>query len=81
MIDHSRSFSMLKTLLDEKVLEYCDRQLLAKLKQLDEKTLTAELGKWLEKDQIKGLLARRDLIVKRFEKLGPKSLYDWLPAR
>ncbi len=81
MIDHSRSFSMLKTLLDEKVLEYCDRQLLAKLKQLDEKTLTAELGKWLEKREIEGLLGRRDRIVARFEKLGPKSLYDWLPAR
>jgi hypothetical protein len=81
MIDHTRAFSMLKTLQDEKVLQRCDSQLLAKLKQLDEKTLTAELGKWLEKGEIQGLLGRRDRIVARFEKLGPKSLYDWLPAR
>ena len=81
MIDHTRAFSLYKTLLDEKILEYCDRQLLAKLKQLDQKTLTVELGKWLEKGEIQGLLGRRDRIVARFEKLGPKSLYDWLPAR
>lgn len=81
MIDHSRAFRVYATLQDEKVLQRCDRQLFAKLKQLDANTLKAELGEWIEPSEIKGLLARRDRIVGIFEKLGPSSLYNWLPAK
>ncbi len=79
MIDHSRAFRLSTALQNEKALERCDRVLLEKLKQLDEQTVKAELGQWLEQGEIKGLLARRDRIVARFEKLGPAALYDWLP--
>ncbi|MGD0013705.1 MAG: hypothetical protein ABSD56_04665 [Bryobacteraceae bacterium] len=81
MIDHSRAFRLYTTLKDKKKLQRCDRQLLAKLKQLDESTLDRELGQWLGRGEIKGILARRDRIVAIFEKLGPASLYTWLPEQ
>jgi hypothetical protein len=81
MIDHSRAFRLYTTLENKKMVRRCDRQLLAKLKQLDESTLKTELGRWLERGEIKGVLARRDRIVAIFEKLGPASLYDWLPEQ
>jgi hypothetical protein len=81
MIDHSRAFRLYTTLQDEKALLRCDSQLLAKLKQLDDKTLKAEIGKLVGPGEIKGLLARRDRIVAHFEKLGPESLYTWLPEQ
>jgi hypothetical protein len=80
MIDHTRAFRMYTTLQNEKLLERCDRQLLANLKRLDEKGVRAELGKWLRPLEIKGIMARRDRIVAIFEKRGPQTLYDWLPA-
>jgi len=81
LIDHTRAFRLYTTLPEQKVLQRCDAQLLAKLKQLDETTLKAQLGKWLEQGEIKGLLARRDRIVAIFDKLGPASLYNWLPEQ
>ena len=81
MIDHSRAFRLYTTLQEEKMLQRCDSQLLAKLKLLDEATLKAELGEWLGQGEIKGLLARRDRIVAIFEKQGPSSLYSWLPEQ
>jgi hypothetical protein len=81
LIDHGRAFRLYTTLQDPKALQRCDRQLLAKMKQLNENTLKAELGEWLLSTEIKGLLARRDRIVAIFEKLGPASLYDWLPEQ
>jgi len=79
LIDHTRAFRLYTTLPDQKVLQRCDAQLLKKLRQLDETTLKAELGEWLVQGEIKGLLARRDRIVAIFEKLGPSSLFIWLP--
>ena len=76
MIDHGRSFRTEKTLLDVKMLSQCDRSLLAKMKTLDEATLQKELKPYVAKDSIKGLLARRDLIVKFFEDKGPGVLFD-----
>lgn len=81
MIDRTRAFRMYTTLQNEKLLERCDRQLLARLKQLDENAVRTELSQWLRPLEIKGLMARRDRIVAFFEKRGPASLYDWLPAR
>ncbi len=81
LIDHTRAFRLYTTLPEQKLLQRCDAQLLKKLKQLDAKTLQAELGEWLGQGEIKGLLARRDRIVAIFEKLGPSSLYIWLPEQ
>jgi hypothetical protein len=50
--------------------------MLAKMKTLDEATLTTELGREVTKDEIRGLLARRDLIVKIFEAKGESGLFD-----
>ena len=76
LIDHSRAFRSHKTLKDQSVLKSCDRGMLAKMKTLDEATLTKEIGKEVSKDEIRGLLARRDLIVKLFEEKGESALYD-----
>ncbi len=75
-IDKSRSFRSNTSLLDPKLLTRCDSALLEKLKQLDAATLKKELGGYDVGDmQIKGLLARRDKIVKFFEDKGPSSMY------
>ena len=50
--------------------------MLAKMKTLDEATLTKEFGKDVSKEEIQGLLARRDLIVKLFEAKGEGALFD-----
>jgi hypothetical protein len=80
LIDESRSFRSVKALRDKSVLKTCDRTMLAKMKALDEATLTKEFGKDVSKDEINALLARRDLIVKFFEAKGESALFD-RPAR
>jgi hypothetical protein len=80
MIDHSRAFRMLTTLKDPKLLERCDTQLMAALKELREDKLKAELGEWLREREIKGLLARRDKIIAHFGN-GPHKMYDYLPSK
>jgi hypothetical protein len=76
MIDHSRSFRMRHDLRNEKNLVQCDRALLARMKALDAATLKKQLSPYVNGEEIKGLLARRDLIVKFFESKGPGALYD-----
>jgi hypothetical protein len=76
MIDHSRSFQTQPNLREPKNLVRCDRDLLEKLKQLNTETLKKELGKYVTAWEIKGLLARRDKIVKAFEEKGPSALYE-----
>ena len=75
MIDHSRAFRTLTLLKEPKNLARCDQDLLEKLKQLNVETLKKELGMYLAAPEIKGLLARRDRIVKAFEEKGPSALY------
>jgi len=81
MIDHTRAFRTYNTLQDAKLLQRCDRQLLASLKRLDEASVTAAIGPWTGTLEVKGLLARRDKIVALFEKLGAPALFDWLPKQ
>jgi hypothetical protein len=76
MIDHTRSFRMLHTLRNPKNLVRCDRDLLARMRALDQATLERELMPYLNREEIKALLARRDLIVKFFESKGESALYD-----
>jgi hypothetical protein len=80
LIDQSRSFRPERTLLDPKMLSMCDRDLLARMRALDEATLMKVLQRYVTKDEIKGLLARRDLIVKFFTEKGDSALFD-RPAR
>ncbi len=85
MIDHTRAFRTHRVLKSPKDLVQCDRRLLAALRGLTYETLAGELRPYLNKRQIKALLARRDLIVKYFdnavaEKGEQAMLYD-LPPR
>ena len=87
MIDHTRAFRLYTTLEAPKNLVQCERKLLAALRQLNEETLTRELSSYLTKLEIKGVLGRRDKIVKTFEDLCAQKgeaavLYDYdLAAR
>jgi len=76
MIDHTRAFRTRRDLLDPKGLVKCDRNLLARMKALDADTIHRVLGPYLNKEEVKGLLARRDKIVKFFEDKGESALYD-----
>jgi hypothetical protein len=75
MIDHTRAFRTNADLMNAKVLASCDSALLEKLKQLDAATLKKEIGAYTGSMEIKGLLARRDKIVRAFEQKGPSALY------
>ena len=76
MVDHSRCFRTLTSLRDPKYLVKCDSELLTKLKGLSMEGLKKELGLYLGDMEIRGLLARRDTIVKAFEEKGPSALYQ-----
>jgi hypothetical protein len=81
MIDFSRAFRLYTTLKNPKSLVQCDRKLLQKLRQLDAAEVTAKTKNWLSKQEIKGLMARRDKIVAIFDDLIVKKgenavLYD-----
>jgi hypothetical protein len=80
MIDHSRAFRLHHTLQLPKNLVQCDRNLLTKLKALNQEDLEREMKSYLTKDEIKGLLFRRDIIVKTFTAKGDGALYT-RPAR
>jgi len=68
MIDFSRAFRRQHTLEDPAHLVMCDRQLLEKLRQLDEAVVREKTKPYLTKEQVKAVMARRDLIVAYFEK-------------
>lgn len=81
LIDHTRAFRLHNKPPNPKLLEKCDRQLLAKMKSLNVETLNAELGSCLRAPEIRALLSRRDAIVAHFEAAGPQKLYDYLSQR
>jgi hypothetical protein len=68
-VDFSRAFRLKKDLRDPKDVEHCDRQLLEKLKALDGNELTAKTKGYLNKDEVKAVMARRDKIVALLQKL------------
>ena len=68
-IDFSRAFRIKKDLRDPGDLVRCDRQLLEKIKKLDGDQLAEQTKHFLNKDEIKALMVRRDKIVQRFEQL------------
>jgi len=68
-IDFTRAFRNEKTLRAPNDLVMCDRQLLDRLKGLKGDDLTAKTKGYLNKDQVQGVMARRDKIVERFAQL------------
>ncbi len=68
-IDFTRAFRLFNDLPDPKDLVMCDRQLLAKLKALNYDEVLEKTKPYLNKGEVKALIARRDKIVAFFEKL------------
>ncbi len=73
MIDFTRAFRLHEKLPNPKNLEHCDRQLLEKLRQLNQEEIARVTSPHLSEGAIKALLKRRDLIVKHFQQLIEKQ--------
>lgn len=69
LIDFCRAFRMYHDLKNSKNLEKCERQLLENLRKLDGKLLAEKTKGFLTKSEVEAVMARRDKIVKLFEKL------------
>jgi hypothetical protein len=68
-VDFTRAFRTIKKLQRPEDLQRCNRQLLEKLKALDRTQLAAATKRYLTKDELNGVMARRDQIVEHFQKL------------
>jgi hypothetical protein len=68
-IDFTRAFRWSKDLRNPKDLVRCDRQLFERLKALDENEVTQKTKHYLNKEEVKAVMARRDKIVAQFQKL------------
>ena len=68
-VDFSRAFRRSKDLKDPKDLVRCDRQLFEKLKALNGNDLAEQTKQYLDKEEVKAVMARRDKIVAQFQKL------------
>jgi hypothetical protein len=68
-IDFTRAFRLHKELRGVSDLARCDRQLFAKLKTLNQDELLEKTKHYLNKDEVKALMVRRDKIVEQFQKL------------
>jgi len=68
-VDFSRAFRTNKDLRVPKNLVKCDRQLFEKLKALKAEELAEKTKNYLNKDEVKGVMARRDKIVATFQTL------------
>ncbi len=68
-IDFTRAFRLQHDLKDPKDLVQCDRQVLAKLRQLTYDQVFDATEPYLNKYEVKALIARRDKMVAYFDKL------------
>jgi hypothetical protein len=68
-VDFTRAFRLSKDLRDPKDLVRCDRQLFEKLKALNANELAEKTKHYLTKEEVEGVMARRDKIVAQFQKL------------
>jgi hypothetical protein len=69
MIDFTRAFRHTRELRNPADLNRCDRQLLGRLRALTKKELAEKTAGYIGGAEIDALLARRDLIVARFDQL------------
>lgn len=76
LIDHGRAFRQNTSLLRPESLKRCDRNLLARMRALDEATLKREIGDYVLGAEIRALLKRRDRIVAFFDHAGESALFD-----
>jgi hypothetical protein len=68
-IDFTRAFRLQHDLKDPKDLVQCDRQVLAKLRQLSYDQVLDATKPYLTKSEVKALMARRDKMVTYFDLL------------
>ncbi len=68
-IDFTRAFRLFDDLPNPKNLTKCDRQLLEKLKQLNEADVERVTKPHLTKSEVKAVMKRRDKILAHFQKL------------
>ncbi len=68
-IDFTRAFRMHKDLKAPGDLAQCQRALFEKLKALNQDEVMEKTKHYLDKDEVKALMARRDKIVEQFQKL------------
>ena len=68
-VDFSRAFRLFKDVKDTKNLVKCDRQLLDKMKALNESELKQKTKGLLTEPEVQAVMARRDKIVTYFQKL------------
>jgi len=67
LIDHKAAFRITRQLENPASLVRCDRGLLGRLRKLNREVLRQELGQYLSAEELDGLEARRELIVKHFD--------------
>jgi hypothetical protein len=75
-IDHTRGFRTNAVLKTPGNISRCDRQVFARLKQLDKPTLSKAVGNSIQGYEIDAILKRRDAIVAIIEKRGEIALFD-----
>jgi hypothetical protein len=63
MIDFTRAFRLARTLQYPDEVARVDRTLLARLRALTRDDLRLKLAKWLSKEEIDAVLARRDVLI------------------
>jgi hypothetical protein len=68
-IDFTRAFRLHKDLKSPGDLTQCQRDLFEKLKALNQDEVMEKTKHYLDKDEVKALMARRDKIVEQFQKL------------
>jgi hypothetical protein len=69
MIDHTRAFRLGRSLVRPNELRRCDRALLQALRTITEDAVAQAMGRNLARDEVRALLARRDLLVAHFDRL------------
>lgn len=69
LIDHTRAFRLQTVLKKPAKLERCSRDLWKGLRELTLDAVTTAVADSLTKGEIKALMTRRDVIVKRFEEM------------
>jgi hypothetical protein len=73
LIDHSRAFINKKDLKGIAELGSVDRALWAKMQGLTFESLKAGLGEWVNDNELKAMIIRRDLMAKAIEQLVAKK--------
>jgi hypothetical protein len=77
LIDHTRAFRRVRELYEPTLLVRCERRLLEALRGLREETVRQRLGRWLNGEELRALMARRDAIVARFAAMPATAVYDF----